>query len=113
MRYQTNGHTPIRLINRINSAIQTYALRPEMTAAKANMGQVYGDEVGCCHIFNDSYMAAIIIVGIANKKEKRAATSRLNPNANPMVKVIPEREVPGTNASICAQPMDNAERQFN
>ena len=46
------------------------------------------------------------MAGIESKKEKRAALSRDNPNSKPIVMVIPERDVPGINATACARPIN-------
>ena len=40
-----------------------------------------------------------VIIGIESRKETRAAASRVYPKSNPAVIVIPEREVPGINAT--------------
>ena len=39
------------------------------------------------------------ITGMDSKKEKRAAAARVSPTASPAAMVMPEREVPGINAS--------------
>jgi hypothetical protein len=45
------------------------------------------------------YSPAPSDMGVANQKLNRAAESRFKPKYSPAVMVIPEREVPGTNAS--------------
>src|SRR5688572_26674749 len=48
---------------------------------------------------------AAAIVGTDNRKENRAAVSRLSPQNSAAVMVTPEREVPGMTANICARPI--------
>ncbi len=48
------------------------------------------------------------MVGIASKKEKRAASTRERPNQIPAVIVTPAREAPGTNATDWARPINIA-----
>ena len=44
-------------------------------------------------------------IGAAKRKEKRAATSRFRPTANPPVMVLPERETPGKTAIAWEKPI--------
>lgn len=53
-------------------------------------------------------VVAATIVGIARRKENRAAATRENPKHRAQVMVMPEREVPGINASTCATPISIA-----
>src|SRR5690554_6612882 len=44
------------------------------------------------------------ITGMANKKEYLTAVSRSKPNQRDVIKVEPEREIPGITASVCPNP---------
>ena len=52
------------------------------------------------------------MIGIERRNEKRAALSASKPSIRPMVMVIPDRDVPGTSASICARPITKPDRIF-
>ena len=54
---------------------------------------------------------AAAVTGTANRNEKRAAASRDKPRNSPAVIVTPERDVPGTSASACAQPITTTSSQ--
>ena len=56
--------------------------------------------------------AAPLSVGTSRKKEKSVAAVRENPNSSPPMMVAPAREVPGTSARHCAQPILSASRQL-
>ena len=45
------------------------------------------------------------IIGVASKKEKRAASFLDNPKNNAAAMVIPERDTPGIIANACAKPI--------
>ena len=51
---------------------------------------------------------AAIITGTARKNENSVATLRSKPHIMPPIMVLPEREVPGIRASICAKPTTSA-----
>ena len=45
------------------------------------------------------------IIGVDNRKENRAASSRVSPKKSPLAMVMPERETPGIIANACERPM--------
>ena len=51
------------------------------------------------------------MTGADRRNENRAASWRAMPSIRPTVMVTPERDVPGTSASACAQPMIIASRR--
>ena len=53
---------------------------------------------------------AIVMAGIPNKNEKRAASARFQPSKSDAVSVLPERETPGIKASTCAKPTTSQSR---
>ena len=54
--------------------------------------------------------AAPAVIGSASRKLKRAAASRRWPSRSAMLIVAPERDVPGTIARACANPIRSASR---
>ena len=53
------------------------------------------------------------MIGVAIRKEKRAAASCLRPATTPAAMVRPEREKPGTSAKHCATPIASAPFQLS
>ena len=86
--------------------MQRYAEAKLTTIPVAIRSQATGSDVSSRSFVFKS--AAPKIIGIESKNENFAATRRDKPSQSPAVKVIPEREVPGINASACAKPITNA-----
>ena len=88
---------PTRLINLRKSAITAHALKKATATPKAKRFQRTASSD--CIRETALKQPAAAIMGIAMRKENRAAASRDNPSINPAVIVMPERDVPGIKAS--------------
>ena len=53
----------------------------------------------------DSYTALAMIIGMLIKKEKSSASFFSTPTSKPHTKVEPLRDIPGSSASPCANPI--------
>ena len=62
----------------------------------------------CSNSLRDPTRPAPSVIGVASRKLKRAAASRVRPSARPAVIVAPERLMPGSRASAWLKPMVRA-----
>ncbi len=105
-----NGHVENFSKNFISAqmarnAEQLATVRPKAKIDHASNG------IRACQSTQISFIPARAIAGMPNKKEKRAASSRLKFRNNAAVSVEPERDTPGIKAPIWAMPTINASRK--
>ena len=58
--------------------------------------------------WREPYRPAPRVIGVASRKLKRAADSRVRPSARPALIVAPERLMPGSRASAWLRPIASA-----
>src|SRR3990170_1837221 len=85
---------------------------PEMAAAPKPAAMA-SHSMGVCvsmSSLREPYSPAPRVIGVASRKLKRAALSRVRPSARPAVMVAPERLIPGNRASAWERPIATALR---
>ena len=100
-----NGKNDLFSINFRKSEIVAKAVINEITNAINNFAVPISDTANNSPALRSPAPA---IIGADIKKEKLVACLRDNPRPMPVAIVIPDREIPGTNAVTCAKPIIHA-----
>ena len=107
MRYRLKAATERR---RSHDSRKPIASSPE-AAATTNPTPMASHSTPVCASVSrrrDPYRPAPSVIGVASRKLKRAADSRVSPRARPAVMVAPDRLIPGSSASAWLKPIVSA-----
>ncbi len=98
----TKGSIPILVTMSIKLRMQKYAVTAEtIIPMPSGMRSIESFAPNC----EPLYRTLIVMIGIDNRNEKRAASSLEYPRAKADEIVIPDLDVPGISANACDNPI--------